>query len=261
MSNSEILEQNNQKLAELTETLSQKALSQVPAGGTTDQILAKASDADYDTKWVDAPSGGTTVTVKGKAVETFDADTKVSKIGKQSYAQVYYQYTNSDGSLGVAGWKVNGSSGIATNNTYSIPKNNYIELKNAIKGNANITDFSAPCGYVDDKVKEYIHHVTYKAYHEYYDEQEGIDEMVLTYFGEFVIRSKSATLIDNNNELNKYTGQYVEYLYENKDGLCFGYIGDSGNLVGRNIENRTVSISIWGDYGELADIVTEVKGV
>lgn len=58
MSNSEILEQNNQKLAELTETLSQKALSQVPAGGTTDQVLAKASDADYDTKWVNAPSGG-----------------------------------------------------------------------------------------------------------------------------------------------------------------------------------------------------------
>lgn len=58
MSNSEILQQNNQKLAELAETLSQKTLSQVPAGGTTDQILAKASDADYDTKWVDAPSGG-----------------------------------------------------------------------------------------------------------------------------------------------------------------------------------------------------------
>ena len=57
MSNSELLEQNNQKLAELTETLSQKELSQVPAGGTIDQVLAKASNADYDTKWVDAPSG------------------------------------------------------------------------------------------------------------------------------------------------------------------------------------------------------------
>lgn len=30
----------------------------LPAGGTTDQILAKASNANYDTKWVDAPSGG-----------------------------------------------------------------------------------------------------------------------------------------------------------------------------------------------------------
>lgn len=57
MSNSEILEQNNQKLAELTETLSQKALSQVPEGGTTGQVLAKASDTNYDTTWIDAPSG------------------------------------------------------------------------------------------------------------------------------------------------------------------------------------------------------------
>ena len=30
----------------------------VPAGGTDTQILAKASDDDYDTEWVDAPTGG-----------------------------------------------------------------------------------------------------------------------------------------------------------------------------------------------------------
>lgn len=30
----------------------------VPAGGTTGQILAKASNADNDTEWIDAPSGG-----------------------------------------------------------------------------------------------------------------------------------------------------------------------------------------------------------
>lgn len=31
----------------------------VAAGGTTDQILSKNSNADYDTEWVDAPTGGT----------------------------------------------------------------------------------------------------------------------------------------------------------------------------------------------------------
>ena len=31
----------------------------VPDGGTNDQLLAKASNADYDTEWVDAPTGGT----------------------------------------------------------------------------------------------------------------------------------------------------------------------------------------------------------
>jgi hypothetical protein len=28
----------------------------VPAGGTTGQVLAKASDTDYDTEWVTAPT-------------------------------------------------------------------------------------------------------------------------------------------------------------------------------------------------------------
>ena len=32
----------------------------VPAGGDNDQILAKSSDNDYDTEWIDAPSGGST---------------------------------------------------------------------------------------------------------------------------------------------------------------------------------------------------------
>lgn len=39
-------------------TMKLKANNGLPAGGTTDQVLAKASDEDYDTKWVDAPSGG-----------------------------------------------------------------------------------------------------------------------------------------------------------------------------------------------------------
>lgn len=30
----------------------------VPDGGTTGQLLAKASDTDFDTEWIDAPSGG-----------------------------------------------------------------------------------------------------------------------------------------------------------------------------------------------------------
>lgn len=30
----------------------------VPVGGTTGQLLAKATATDYDTEWVDAPTGG-----------------------------------------------------------------------------------------------------------------------------------------------------------------------------------------------------------
>lgn len=32
----------------------------VPSGGTTGQILAKASNANFDSEWIDAPSGGGT---------------------------------------------------------------------------------------------------------------------------------------------------------------------------------------------------------
>ena len=34
------------------------SLDAIPQGGTKGQIIAKASEADYDTEWVDAPEGG-----------------------------------------------------------------------------------------------------------------------------------------------------------------------------------------------------------
>lgn len=39
----------------------------VPTGGTTGQTLSKKTDADYDTEWVDAGSGGTTITTQPSA--------------------------------------------------------------------------------------------------------------------------------------------------------------------------------------------------
>jgi len=65
----------------------------LPAGGTTDQILAKASNDDYDTKWEDAPSGGGgggtgTVTHTGGALTAdlpvFGAGTDDIKVGTKS---------------------------------------------------------------------------------------------------------------------------------------------------------------------------------
>ena len=41
----------------------------VPTGGTTGQVLAKASDADHDTHWVSAPTGG------GGAVDSVNGQT------------------------------------------------------------------------------------------------------------------------------------------------------------------------------------------
>lgn len=46
-----------QSAAESAETAS-RATEMFPTGGTTGQILAKASDADYDTHWIDNEGGG-----------------------------------------------------------------------------------------------------------------------------------------------------------------------------------------------------------
>lgn len=46
----------------------------VPGGGASGQILAKSSGGDYDTGWIDAPSGGAVDSVNGKTgVVTLDA--------------------------------------------------------------------------------------------------------------------------------------------------------------------------------------------
>ena len=52
------------------------------SGGTTGQVLAKQSDTDFDTHWVDAPSGGSginfdtgiTATITSRGVSTSESD-------------------------------------------------------------------------------------------------------------------------------------------------------------------------------------------
>ena len=41
----------------------------VPKGGTSGQILSKKTDTDYDTEWVDAPTGGDTINVDAELKE------------------------------------------------------------------------------------------------------------------------------------------------------------------------------------------------
>lgn len=55
----------------------------LPVGGTTGQMIAKASGTDYDTEWVDAPSGGGGGGVSEAYVDAGDAATLASA---QSYA-------------------------------------------------------------------------------------------------------------------------------------------------------------------------------
>ena len=35
-----------------------EAIQEVPSGGTTGQLLAKKTNADLDTEWIDPPAGG-----------------------------------------------------------------------------------------------------------------------------------------------------------------------------------------------------------
>ena len=59
----------------------------VPAGGNNDQILAKSSDSDYATEWIDAPSGGTggtplTVTPLESSFTPSLAATTIASVGE-----------------------------------------------------------------------------------------------------------------------------------------------------------------------------------
>jgi hypothetical protein len=75
--------------------------SGIPKGGSKGQVLKKASNDDYDAVWQDdiLGSGGTVVTVGGKGVSEFDADTKanVSQLQEDSYYELVLTSENYTG--------------------------------------------------------------------------------------------------------------------------------------------------------------------
>lgn len=50
--------ESNLEFRRLVRRVADTANATIPAGGSTNQILSKASNADYDTQWVNAPTGG-----------------------------------------------------------------------------------------------------------------------------------------------------------------------------------------------------------
>lgn len=75
-----------------------------PEGGTTGQVLAKKSDADYDTEWVDQGAGGTTdytdLTNKPQiGGVTLSGNKSLSDLGAASAADVSAKYTKPAGGI------------------------------------------------------------------------------------------------------------------------------------------------------------------
>lgn len=82
----------------------EEALEAFPTGGTTGQVLAKASNDDYDTEWVDQGSGGTTdyteLTNKPKiGGVTLTGDKSLSDLGAASASEVSAKYTKPSGGI------------------------------------------------------------------------------------------------------------------------------------------------------------------
>ena len=201
----------------------------------------------------------TTVTVNGEAVETFNADTKVNKLSSKTYAQVFYQYSNSDGSIGIGGWKVNGSGGVTTNNDYGTPKNSYTELKRAIKDKKSITDFSAPCGYVDDKTALYQHYVTLRGFAKLDNGEFGQQEDLYLYPK---LRSAKEITLENfyemlSNEviIGEYLGIYLVHAKINNNNITICYEGDG------TIESWDFDVTAQTEdfYWEIDDAVPEIE--
>ena len=57
-------------------------INEIPTGGTTGQILAKKSDANYDAQWIDLPSREDTLVVTGEYSEDDNGEWTVSNVNK-----------------------------------------------------------------------------------------------------------------------------------------------------------------------------------
>lgn len=195
-----------------------------------------------------------------------DVDTKISKVSPKTYAQVFYQYTDEKtGEEKTGGWKINGSSGLVTNNTWGVPRNNYAELKNAVKAGHDITDFSAPCGYVDDKTASYQHHVTFRCF--LIDGSGGRVQVEFIEFYTPPLRISECITLENFSEIlsgitsiGSYKEKGVGMINVDDNSLYFYLTTENGyefwTLYIPAEDDPTDDIS-W----ELTDIVTEIKGV
>jgi hypothetical protein len=64
---------------------------QVPAGGTDGQVLAKASNTDYDLEWITASGGGTIVITETATDPTFDSMTAGEMIVSRESGDMFYK--------------------------------------------------------------------------------------------------------------------------------------------------------------------------
>ena len=75
----------------------------VATGGTTGQVLAKKSDANYDTEWVDNAGGGSTVSVNVGETTTGEPGTNASVTNSGDETNVVLNFTIPRGNTGPAG--------------------------------------------------------------------------------------------------------------------------------------------------------------
>ena len=69
----------------LDKTNAMNASAVVPTGGTTNQVLAKRSNANYDLKWVDQTGGGMSIDVAKEYESTTTVATTPSRMSFKSY--------------------------------------------------------------------------------------------------------------------------------------------------------------------------------
>ena len=71
----------------------------LPSGGTTGQVLGKASDNDYDVTWQDAGSGDYTVTYGSTSLSAMRSAEAIGKTLKLTYNSRRYTVAKSSGGL------------------------------------------------------------------------------------------------------------------------------------------------------------------
>ena len=118
----------------------------VATGGTTGQVLAKKSNANYDTEWINNSGGGSTVSVNVGKTTTGEPETNASVTNSGDETNVVLNFTIPRGATGPAGKQ--GPAGATGPAGHGVATGGTTGQVLAKKSNANYdTEWIVPCPY------------------------------------------------------------------------------------------------------------------
>lgn len=207
----------------------------VPTGGTTGQVLAKTSDSDFDTEWVDQNGGGDGFDpTKFTTIQTF----KQSGISPSDFYNIYLRratsFSTDDAWLGVYRNTFSSANTYITYNGVNYPITINLTLGVAFSRDFNLdrttTHLSNPVPYIDlsSTVKRQF--------------LDNWSEITATPTAVVYDTSTGATITQTQNVVTTYNG--VNYNYSTPITTTLPIFGTSGVNVDANEGGTGINVSL-----------------